>query len=132
MSSSSYWNNPFHFNSFIAKFDKAEEVFDLEEKNQNISMTMNTGLFNLSGEMQEIQEMQLPSNIKENEINLNINEPLNIFSSRKDIVGFEFDHSFLSFKKELPSYGYEFAKLSLKEKWVKIVRLGKITKKHGK
>ena len=89
MSSSSYWNNPFHFNSFIAKFDKAEEVFDLEEKNQNISMTMNTGLFNLSGEMQEIQEMQLPSNIKENEINLNINEPLNIFSSRKDIVGFD-------------------------------------------
>ena len=48
-------------------------------------MTMNTGFFNLSG---EIQEMELPSNIKENEINLDINEPLNIFS-RKDIAGFD-------------------------------------------
>ena len=97
MSSSSYWNNTFHFNSFIGKFDKFEEAFEQafeqEEKNQNISMTMNTGYFNLSGEMQDTQEMQdiqemqiqLPSNIKENEIN--INEPLNLFS-KKDI-GFD-------------------------------------------
>ena len=44
------------------------------------------------------------------------------FEEVKKITGFEFDHAFLSFKKELPAYGYEFEKLSLKEKWVKIVR----------
>ena len=44
------------------------------------------------------------------------------FDEVKKITGFEFDHAFLSFKKELPSYGYEFKKLSLKEKWVMIVR----------
>ena len=32
------------------------------------------------------------------------------------------DHAFLSFKKELPDYGYEFKKLSLKEKLVWIVK----------
>ena len=42
------------------------------------------------------------------------------------ITGFEFDHSFLTFKKELLDYGYEFKKLSLKEKWVKIERRKKI------
>ena len=85
MSSSSYWNNPFHFNSFIGKFDKFEDDFEQEEKNQNISMIMNTAIFNLSGEMQDMQEIQLPLNIKENE--MNINEPLNLFS-KKDI-GFD-------------------------------------------
>ena len=38
------------------------------------------------------------------------------------IVGFEFDHAFLTFKKELLDYGYECKKLSLKEKWVMIVK----------
>lgn len=45
------------------------------------------------------------------------------FEEVKKITGFEFDHAFLSFKKELLSYGYEFKKLSLKEKWVWIVRM---------
>ena len=44
------------------------------------------------------------------------------FDEVKEITGFEFDHAFLSFKKELPSYGYEFKKLSLKERWVMIVK----------
>ena len=40
----------------------------------------------------------------------------------KKIVGFEFDHAFLTFKKELIDYGYEFKRLSLKERWVLIVK----------
>lgn len=31
------------------------------------------------------------------------------------ILGFGIDHSFLSFKKELPDYGYKVGKISLKE-----------------
>lgn len=91
MSSSIYWNQT-HFNSFIGKFDKSEEVFDPEEKNQNISMTINNGFngfFNFSGEiqeMQEMQEMQLPSNIKEE---ININEPLNLNLFCKKDQGFD-------------------------------------------
>ena len=91
MSSSSYWANPFHFNSFIAKFDKSEEVFDPEEKMQNMSMTMNNGIFNFSGELQEIQEiqeMQLPTNIKENEINVG-GEPINLNLFSKKDQGFD-------------------------------------------
>ncbi|MBR3116667.1 MAG: hypothetical protein IKF36_02190 [Bacilli bacterium] len=44
------------------------------------------------------------------------------FDEVEKIVGFKFDHAFLTFKKELLDYGYEFKNLSLKEKWVKIVR----------
>ena len=44
------------------------------------------------------------------------------FDEVKKIVGFEFDHAFLSLKKELINYGYEFKKLSLKERWVMIVK----------
>ena len=63
MSSSLCWNNPFHFNSFIAKIEKSDEEFDQEEKNQN--MSMNNIIFNFSG---DIPEMQFQSNIKENDI----------------------------------------------------------------
>ena len=45
------------------------------------------------------------------------------FDEVKKITGFEFDHAFLSFKKELPAYGYKFKKLSLKERWVMIVKI---------
>jgi hypothetical protein len=79
MSSSLNWNNPFHFNSFIGKFDKSEEFFGLEEKNQNMSMLLNNNIFNFSG---EIQEMQLPTNIKEKEINMNEEINLNLFSKK--------------------------------------------------
>lgn len=34
----------------------------------------------------------------------------------KDILGFDIDHSFLTYKKELKEYGYEVGKISLKDK----------------
>ena len=43
----------------------------------------------------------------------------------KDILGFEIDHSFLTYKKELKEYGYEVGKISMKEK---IVNFNKIDK----
>ena len=36
----------------------------------------------------------------------------------KNVLGFEIDHSFLSYKKELKDYGYEVGKISMKEKTV--------------
>ena len=36
----------------------------------------------------------------------------------KNVLGFEIDHSFLSYKKELKVYGYEVGKISIKEKTV--------------
>ncbi len=41
----------------------------------------------------------------------------------KNILGFEIDHSFLKYKKELMSYGYEVAKISLKGKYIIIKKL---------
>ena len=40
------------------------------------------------------------------------------FSEIKDILGFEIDHSFLNYKKELLQYGYEIEKISLKGKTI--------------
>lgn len=34
----------------------------------------------------------------------------------KEILGFEIDHSFLTYKKELKEYGYDVGKISMKEK----------------
>ena len=36
----------------------------------------------------------------------------------KNILGFEIDHSFLTYKKEAKDYGYEVGKISMKEKTV--------------
>ena len=36
----------------------------------------------------------------------------------KNILGFEIDHSFLTYKKELKEYGYEVSKISMKDKKV--------------
>ncbi len=36
----------------------------------------------------------------------------------ENILGFPIDHSFLTYKKELISYGYEVAKISMKDKTV--------------
>lgn len=36
----------------------------------------------------------------------------------KDILGFDIDHAFLTYKKELKEYGYEVDKISIKEKTV--------------
>lgn len=36
----------------------------------------------------------------------------------QNVTGFEIDHSFLTYKKELKEYGYEVVKISMKEKSV--------------
>ena len=36
----------------------------------------------------------------------------------KNILGFEIDHSFLTYKKEAAKFGYEIGKISMKEKTV--------------
>ncbi len=36
----------------------------------------------------------------------------------KNILGFDIDHSFLTYKKELKEYGYEVNKISMKEKTI--------------
>ena len=36
----------------------------------------------------------------------------------KNIIGFQIDHSFLTYKKEAKEYGYEAYKVSMKEKTV--------------
>ncbi len=38
------------------------------------------------------------------------------FNQIKDATGFEIDHSFLTYKKELLNYGYEVEKIKLKDK----------------
>ena len=43
----------------------------------------------------------------------------------KNILGFEIDHSFLTYKKEAKDYGYEVGKISMKEKTVIFNKLEK-------
>jgi hypothetical protein len=40
------------------------------------------------------------------------------FNDIQNITGFEIDHSFLTYKKEVKEYGYTAGKISLKEKTV--------------
>ena len=40
------------------------------------------------------------------------------YEELKEIIGFEIDHSFLTYKKELKEYGYEVGKISMKKKTV--------------
>ena len=40
-----------------------------------------------------------------------------------NILGFDIDHSFLTYKKEAKEYGYEVSKISMKEKTVIFNRL---------
>lgn len=44
------------------------------------------------------------------------------FDDVASILGFNIDHSFLSYKKELESFGYKVFKISLKEKTILIKR----------
>lgn len=44
------------------------------------------------------------------------------YQEMKEILGFEIDHSFLTYKKELIEYGYEVEKISMKEKKVSFRR----------
>ncbi len=41
----------------------------------------------------------------------------------KNILGFEIDHSFLTYKKELKNFGYEVSKISIKEKNVIFMKI---------
>lgn len=41
----------------------------------------------------------------------------------KEITGFEIDHSFLKFKKELEEYGFRVKKISMKEKKVQFEKI---------
>lgn len=41
----------------------------------------------------------------------------------RNILGFEIDHSFLTYKKELEEYGYKVDKISLKERTIIVNRL---------
>jgi hypothetical protein len=41
----------------------------------------------------------------------------------KGILGFDIDHSFLTYKKEAKEYGYEVLKISMKEKVVYFEKL---------
>lgn len=41
----------------------------------------------------------------------------------KSILGFDIDHSFLTYKKESKEYGYEVSKISIKEKIVKFNKI---------
>lgn len=44
------------------------------------------------------------------------------FDEVAQILGFPIDHSFLTFKKELITYGYQVEKISMKEKWIKFIK----------
>ena len=41
----------------------------------------------------------------------------------RSILGFDIDHSFLKYKKELLEYGYEITKISIKGKFVLIHKI---------
>ena len=41
----------------------------------------------------------------------------------EEVLGFPMDHSFLRYKQEAEQYGYRVEKISLKEKWVRFVRI---------
>lgn len=40
------------------------------------------------------------------------------FETERLILGFPIDHSFLTYKKELPAYGWSVKKISMKEQTV--------------
>ncbi|HOE35493.1 MAG: hypothetical protein GX415_05255 [Chloroflexi bacterium] len=40
------------------------------------------------------------------------------FDEIADILGFQIDHSFLNYKKDLAVFGYQVEKISLKEHWI--------------
>lgn len=44
------------------------------------------------------------------------------FSEIKDVLEFDIDHSFLTYKKELMEFGFEIAKISMKDKKIFIKR----------
>lgn len=47
------------------------------------------------------------------------------FDEIKNVLGFELEHSFLKYKKELENFGYKVVKIKLKEKSVLIEKVCK-------
>ena len=45
------------------------------------------------------------------------------FERIEEILGFPLDHSFLNYKQEAEIFEYRVEKISLKEKWVRFVRI---------
>lgn len=45
------------------------------------------------------------------------------FDEIKNILGFEIDHSFLKYKKEVVEFGYKVGKISLKEKKIEFIKI---------
>ena len=45
------------------------------------------------------------------------------FEEIRQIAGIEIDHSFLNYKKELPTFGYQVGKISLKAQTVEFVKV---------
>ncbi len=54
--------------------------------------------------------------------NNNKEEYILSYDEIKSILGFDIDHSFLKYKKELLDFNYEVKKINIKEKSVLIVR----------
>ena len=46
-----------------------------------------------------------------------------MFKQIENIAGIPIDHSFLTYKKELPEYGYKVGKISLKEQTVSFEKI---------
>lgn len=52
-------------------------------------------------------------------LNNNKNFPIKLtFDNIKDILGFELDHSFLKYKKELNEFEFKVEKISLKDRYI--------------
>ena len=45
------------------------------------------------------------------------------FDEVEAVCGIPLDHAFLTFKKELPAYGFRVGKISMKEKTIRIEKL---------
>ena len=56
--------------------------------------------------------------------NVGESEVILSFDDIYKVCGFNIDHSFLTYKKELKDYGYEVAKISMKNKTVIIKKSG--------
>lgn len=50
--------------------------------------------------------------------NKEVNEFKLTYKQIKDILGFNIDHSFLKYKKELLAFGYEVIKINMKEQTI--------------
>ena len=45
------------------------------------------------------------------------------YENIRSVLGFDIDHSFLKYKKDLLEYGYEVIKISIKDKYVLIHKI---------